>query len=309
MKVTTSIPAQTCSVCSFPEHSLSKCSTFLGWEKKQKKTETSLNEIVLKVQTKEGLKQLWDLNAQHSWAGKKNKKKQRHHWMKLYSKSKRKRVSSSTGIEWVPETSKYSSEDELALQHFEDSCIIQPDECYSVILPRREKLPSLGTSRNTAMRRFIQNERSLQSKRKLKAYNEVMREYLPLNHVERVPENRSIVPSTKFSTCLYKVWPKNCLQPHSYVQYLKLHHIHPLVTPWMTSSQTRYGLLIDAPTPSRSPHLTLSTENILDEHKNACFMETENATPTPFDHQVYLKGLTLQTRYGLLIAAPTPLTD
>ena len=160
-------------MCSFPEHSLSKYSTFLGWGKKQKKTETSLNEIVLKVQTKEGLlqsslKQLWE-------------------------------------IERVPETSKYSSEDELALQHFEDSYIIQPDECYSVILPRQEKSPSLGTSRNTAMRRFIQNERSLQSKGKLEAYNEVMREYLTLNHVERVPETSSIVPSTKFSTCLYKM--------------------------------------------------------------------------------------------------------
>ncbi len=58
--------------------------------------------------------------------------------------------------------------------------------------------------------------------------------------------------------------------------------------------RTRYGLLIDTPTPLRSPHLTLSTENVLAEHKNACFRETENVTPTFFDHQVYLKGLTLQ---------------
>ncbi len=71
--------------------------------------------------------------------------------------------------------------------------------------------------------------------------------------------------------------------------------------------QTRYGLLIDAPTSLRPPHLLLSTENVLAEHKNACFTETEEATPTPFDHQVHLKGLTAQTRYGPLIAAPTPL--
>ncbi len=71
--------------------------------------------------------------------------------------------------------------------------------------------------------------------------------------------------------------------------------------------QTRYGLLIAASTPLRSPHLTLSTENVLAEHKNACFTETEGATPTFFDHQVYLKGITVQTRYGLLIAASTPL--
>ncbi len=72
--------------------------------------------------------------------------------------------------------------------------------------------------------------------------------------------------------------------------------------------QTRYGLLIDAPTPLRSPYLTLSTENVLAKYKIACFTETENATPTPFDHTVYLKGLTAQTRYGgLLIAAPTHL--
>ncbi len=73
------------------------------------------------------------------------------------------------------------------------------------------------------------------------------------------------------------------------------------------TAQTRYGLLIDAPTPLRSPHLTLSTENVLAEHKNACFTETENATPTFFDHQVYLKGLPLHTHYGLLIDVPTPL--
>ncbi len=36
MKVTTSSPAQTCSVCSFPEHSLSKCSTFLGWDQNKR---------------------------------------------------------------------------------------------------------------------------------------------------------------------------------------------------------------------------------------------------------------------------------
>ncbi len=71
--------------------------------------------------------------------------------------------------------------------------------------------------------------------------------------------------------------------------------------------QTRYGLLIAAPTPLSSPHLTLSTENVLAKHKNACFTETEEATPIFFDHQVYLKGLTAQTRYGLLIAASTPL--
>ncbi len=73
------------------------------------------------------------------------------------------------------------------------------------------------------------------------------------------------------------------------------------------TAQTRYGLLIADPTHLRSPHLTLSTENVLAEHKNACFRETENATPTPFDHQVYLSGLTVQTRYGLLIDASTPL--
>ncbi len=59
--------------------------------------------------------------------------------------------------------------------------------------------------------------------------------------------------------------------------------------------------------PLRSPYLTLSTENVLAKHKKAYFRETKDATPTFFDHQVYLKDLTVQTRYGLLIAAPTPL--
>ncbi len=69
--------------------------------------------------------------------------------------------------------------------------------------------------------------------------------------------------------------------------------------------QTRYGLLIDAPHHLRSPHHTLSTENVLAEQINTCITKTEEATPTFFDHQVYLKGLTVQTRYGLLIDAPT----
>ncbi len=59
--------------------------------------------------------------------------------------------------------------------------------------------------------------------------------------------------------------------------------------------------------PLSSSHLTLSTENVLAEHKNVCFTETENTTPTLFDHQVYLKVVTVQTHYGLLIAASTSL--
>ncbi len=73
------------------------------------------------------------------------------------------------------------------------------------------------------------------------------------------------------------------------------------------TAQTRYGLLIAAPTPLRSPHLTVSTKNVLAEHKNACFTETENAMPTPFDHQVYLKSLTVQTRYGHVRTSSLPL--
>ncbi len=85
--------------------------TIFGWTITGQ-AETSSNEVVLKVQTKEALlqsslKQLWE-------------------------------------IERVSETSKYSSEDELALQHFEDTYIIQPDRDYSVLLPHQENLLPSG---------------------------------------------------------------------------------------------------------------------------------------------------------------------
>ncbi len=112
---------------------------------------TSLNEVVLIVQTKEdplqsSLKQLWE-------------------------------------IERVPETSKYSSEDELALQHFEDSYINQPNGRYSV-LPRREKPPSLGTSRN-CYEAFHSKWAFTSIKRKIRSLQRSDGEYMTLNHAAK----------------------------------------------------------------------------------------------------------------------------
>ena len=54
-------------------------------------------------------------------------------------------------------------------------------------LPRTQDPPQLGHSRPTALRRFHQNERSLETKGKLGQFQEVLQKYVTLNHAEQVP--------------------------------------------------------------------------------------------------------------------------
>ena len=55
-------------------------------------------------------------------------------------------------------------------------------------LPRIHNPPELGTSRNLAMRRYLQNDRSLNKKGKSAEFNKALSEYLQLEHAEVVPE-------------------------------------------------------------------------------------------------------------------------
>ena len=48
---------------------------------------------------------------------------------------------------------------------------------------------SLGESRHIAVKRFLQNERSLKKKDKLEDFNQALQEYVDLNHVEPVPHS------------------------------------------------------------------------------------------------------------------------
>ncbi len=58
---------------------------------------------------------------------------------------------------------------------------------YSVCLPRPDNSPSLGESRNMAVKHFPQNEKSLTRKDKLREFNITLTEYLTLDHAKKVP--------------------------------------------------------------------------------------------------------------------------
>ena len=54
-------------------------------------------------------------------------------------------------------------------------------------LPKRELPIHLGKSRNTALKRFLQNERSLKAKGHWEPFSQGVQEYLDLKHAEMIP--------------------------------------------------------------------------------------------------------------------------
>ena len=58
-----------------------------------------------------------------------------------------------------------------------------------VELPKVAPTPDIGESRGKAVQRFKQNERTLQRKGKLDAFNDMLKEYIELDHAEPVPDN------------------------------------------------------------------------------------------------------------------------
>ncbi len=91
-------------------------------------------------------------------------------------------------LEQVPESDTFSAADHSALQHFDDHYQILPEGRYSIALPRVDNPLPLSDSRNIALHRFLQNERSLTKKGKLQDFNAVLKEYLTLDHAELVPQ-------------------------------------------------------------------------------------------------------------------------
>ena len=72
-------------------------------------------------------------------------------------------------------------------QHFNETHVYdQSQQRYVVKLPRKEDPPTLGESRTQAINRARSNERSLQRKGRLPAFQEVMLEYLTLNHARKI---------------------------------------------------------------------------------------------------------------------------
>ncbi len=93
-------------------------------------------------------------------------------------------------------TKHLSQDDAQAVAHFHDTHVISPDGRFAVALPRVVNPPSLGESRSTAVRRFLQNERSLSKKGKLSDFEAVLKEYVDLDHAEKVPSNNLSKPAT-----------------------------------------------------------------------------------------------------------------
>ncbi len=98
-------------------------------------------------------------------------------------------------LDQVEETSPFSKEETSAIEQFKSTCKIVEGR-YSVSLPRIEQAPSLGDSRRQALSRLYSNEKSLSSKEKLTAFQEVLAEYFSLDHAELVPDKEL---SNKFS--------------------------------------------------------------------------------------------------------------
>ena len=90
-------------------------------------------------------------------------------------------------LDRTPELSHLSPNDEEVTQHFLDTHQIDSDGRYIVKLPRISNPPALGTSRNLAVRRFQQNEKSLNKKGKSAEFNAALSEYIQLDHAEEVP--------------------------------------------------------------------------------------------------------------------------
>ena len=90
-------------------------------------------------------------------------------------------------LEKTPETPQLSNNDEIALYHFRDTHKIEKDGRYKVEVPRIADTPTLGESRHIAIKRFLQNERSLKKRGKLDEFNTALREYVDLDHAEIVP--------------------------------------------------------------------------------------------------------------------------
>jgi len=91
-------------------------------------------------------------------------------------------------LDWTPDQTSLSPENEKVTQHFLDTHSIDHDERYVVKLPWIANPPTLGKSRHMAMRRYLQNERSLTKKGKFDEFHQALKEYKDMEHAEDVPD-------------------------------------------------------------------------------------------------------------------------
>ena len=78
--------------------------------------------------------------------------------------------------------------EEQVEQHFSNTILYLPSESrYQVTLPRKPDMETLGDSRAQALSRYLSNERSITRKGIWKPFQEVVQNYLDLDHAEPVP--------------------------------------------------------------------------------------------------------------------------
>ncbi len=91
-------------------------------------------------------------------------------------------------VEQAPESSfALIDEDQQAVDHFQKSYSRDVDGRYVVQLPKRNTSIALGCSRDQALRRYIQNRRSLEKRGNYADFEKALREYELLGHAEAVP--------------------------------------------------------------------------------------------------------------------------
>ena len=81
-----------------------------------------------------------------------------------------------------------SKEDQMALDHFKDTHSRLEDGRYQVRLPMHPTPPPLGESRQRAIKRYQQNQRSLSRQGKWNEFSEAVREYSEMQHSEEIPK-------------------------------------------------------------------------------------------------------------------------
>lgn len=99
-------------------------------------------------------------------------------------------------LEETPIKNILSKEDEFCEEFFKKTCQRNVDGSYIVRLPFKHLLYTnfdgiLGSSKNTALTRYLSLEKNLQRKDILKEYNDVLRDYLMSTHMEKIPKNQA----------------------------------------------------------------------------------------------------------------------
>ena len=81
------------------------------------------------------------------------------------------------------------------IMHFQDTCTKDAHGQYVMSLPRHTPPPKLGKSRETALQRYLSNERSLCKVGQWETFHQGVQKYLDLGHAELVPARELTLPA------------------------------------------------------------------------------------------------------------------